>query len=74
VRTLDAAVEQITVAIADLRELANGVRPASLDNGLDVALRELLVSARSSAACSSVSTTPGSSNPQESNAGRITGH
>jgi len=41
VRTIDAAVEQITVAIADLRELANGVRPASLDNGLDMALREL---------------------------------
>ncbi|GAA4464000.1 histidine kinase dimerization/phosphoacceptor domain-containing protein [Phytohabitans houttuyneae] len=30
VRTIDAAIEQITVAIADLRELANGVRPASL--------------------------------------------
>jgi len=41
VRTIDAAIEQITVAIADLRELANGVRPASLDNGLDMALREL---------------------------------
>jgi signal transduction histidine kinase len=41
VRTIDAAVEQITVAIADLRELANGVRPAYLDNGLDMALREL---------------------------------
>jgi signal transduction histidine kinase len=41
VRTIDAAVEQITVAIADLRELANGIRPAHLGNGLDVALREL---------------------------------
>ncbi|CRK58205.1 putative two-component system sensor kinase [Alloactinosynnema sp. L-07] len=40
-RTIDAAVEQLTVAIADLRELANGVRPAYLDNGLDMALREL---------------------------------
>jgi signal transduction histidine kinase len=41
VRDIDAAVEQITVAIADLRELANGIRPASLDNGLEMALREL---------------------------------
>jgi signal transduction histidine kinase len=41
VRTIDAAVEQITVAIADLRELAHGVRPAYLDDGLEVALREL---------------------------------
>jgi signal transduction histidine kinase len=41
IRTIDAAVEQITVAIADLRELANGIRPASLDNGLEMALREL---------------------------------
>jgi signal transduction histidine kinase len=41
VHTIDTAIAQITVAITDLRELANGVRPASLDNGLDVALREL---------------------------------
>jgi signal transduction histidine kinase len=41
VRTIDDAVEQITVAIADLRELANGVRPAYLDGGLEMALREL---------------------------------
>lgn len=41
VRDIDAAVEQITDAIADLRELANGIRPASLDNGLETALREL---------------------------------
>jgi signal transduction histidine kinase len=39
--TLDSAVEQITGAIKDLRELANGVRPALLDSGLGFALREL---------------------------------
>ncbi|TQS46521.1 sensor histidine kinase [Cryptosporangium phraense] len=38
---IDAAVEQLGVAIAELRELANGIRPAYLDDGLDVALREL---------------------------------
>ena len=40
-RTIEDAVSQIGVAIADLRELANGVRPANLDNGLGFALREL---------------------------------
>jgi signal transduction histidine kinase len=41
VATIDHAVEQITVAIADLRGLAAGIRPSCLDDGLDVALREL---------------------------------
>jgi signal transduction histidine kinase len=40
-RTIEEAVGQISGAIADLRELANGVRPANLDNGLGFALREL---------------------------------
>ncbi|GAA0240373.1 sensor histidine kinase [Cryptosporangium japonicum] len=34
-------VEQLGVAISELRALANGIRPAYLDDGLDVALREL---------------------------------
>ncbi len=38
---LDSAVAQITEAIGELRELAGGVRPAKLDEGLDGALREL---------------------------------
>jgi signal transduction histidine kinase len=38
---IDTAVDQLTLAIAELRELANGVRPAHLDDGLDAALREL---------------------------------
>jgi signal transduction histidine kinase len=38
---IDAAVDQLTLAITELRELANGVRPAHLDDGLDAALREL---------------------------------
>jgi signal transduction histidine kinase len=40
-RALDGAVEELTVAIAELRELAHGVRPAYLDDGLGAALREL---------------------------------
>jgi signal transduction histidine kinase len=40
-RAVDGPVEELTVAIAELRELAHGVRPAYLDDGLDVALREL---------------------------------
>jgi signal transduction histidine kinase len=40
-RDIDAAVDGLTQAIAELRELANGVRPAYLDDGLDAALREL---------------------------------
>lgn len=40
-RTLDDAVAEITVAIDELRELASGLRPATLDSGLGPALREL---------------------------------
>jgi signal transduction histidine kinase len=40
-RTLDAAVAELGNAIDDLRELASGLRPASLDQGLESALREL---------------------------------
>lgn len=40
-RTLDGAVAEITVAIDELRELAQGLRPAQLDAGLGPALREL---------------------------------
>jgi signal transduction histidine kinase len=38
---LDATVGELTVAIDELRELARGVRPAGLDDGLAAALREL---------------------------------
>ncbi len=38
---LDEAVEEVGRAIADLRELARGVRPARLDEGLAAALRDL---------------------------------
>jgi signal transduction histidine kinase len=41
VQTIEAAVGELAGAITDLRELANGVRPAYLDNGLELALREL---------------------------------
>jgi signal transduction histidine kinase len=40
-RILDAAVDEITRAIDELRELAHGLRPSSLDGGLGPALREL---------------------------------
>ena len=40
-RTLEEAVDQVSRTIVDLRELANGIRPAELDNGLGDALREL---------------------------------
>jgi signal transduction histidine kinase len=40
-RTLDAAVQHVSDTISDLRALANGVRPALLNNGLAFALREL---------------------------------
>jgi signal transduction histidine kinase len=43
---LDATVGELTEAINELRELARGVRPAGLDDGLGAALREL--AARSS--------------------------
>ena len=38
---LDATVAQLSDAIDELRELARGVRPAALDEGLAAALREL---------------------------------
>ena len=41
VAALDRPVDEITLAINDLRELARGVRPAQLDHGLAPALREL---------------------------------
>jgi signal transduction histidine kinase len=43
---LDTTVAELAAAIEELRELARGVRPASLDDGLAPALREL--AARSS--------------------------
>jgi signal transduction histidine kinase len=39
--TLEGAVGEITLAIEELRELARGVRPTQLDEGLAPALREL---------------------------------
>jgi signal transduction histidine kinase len=38
---LNATVDEVLVAIEELRELARGVRPAGLDDGLSPALREL---------------------------------
>jgi signal transduction histidine kinase len=38
---LNATVEEVSDAIEELRELARGVRPAGLDDGLSPALREL---------------------------------
>lgn len=40
-RTLDGAVAELSNAIDELRELASGLRPASLDAGLGAALWEL---------------------------------
>ena len=40
-QTLDGAVEELSVAIDELRELARGLPPAQLDAGLAPALREL---------------------------------
>jgi signal transduction histidine kinase len=45
-RELDTTVDELADAIDELRELARGVRPAGLDDGLAAALREL--TARSS--------------------------
>jgi signal transduction histidine kinase len=38
---LDRTVDELTVALEELRELARGVRPGCLDDGLAAALREL---------------------------------
>ncbi|WP_261557636.1 sensor histidine kinase [Frankia tisae] len=40
-RDIEVVVTEIGGAIQDLRELAHGVRPARLDDGLELALREL---------------------------------
>ena len=39
--TLDKIVDEVGAAIADLRQIAAGVRPARLDDGLAAALRDL---------------------------------
>jgi signal transduction histidine kinase len=39
--SIETVVTEISGAIQDLRELANGIRPARLDDGLELALREL---------------------------------
>ena len=39
--SLDAAVEEVGAAVADLRTIAAGVRPPRLDDGLAAALRDL---------------------------------
>lgn len=41
-RELDAAVEALEATVAELRQLAHGVRPSRLDDGLPSALRSLL--------------------------------
>ncbi|WP_433209743.1 histidine kinase [Dactylosporangium sp. CS-047395] len=40
-QSLDAVVAELSTAIAELRDLAQGMRPAQLDDGLDTALRDL---------------------------------
>src|SRR4051794_4349235 len=45
-RTLDATVAEVARAIEELRELARGVRPAGLDDGLASALRQLAARSR----------------------------
>ena len=45
-RTLDSTVDEVARAIAELRELARGVRPAGLDDGLAAALGELVSRSR----------------------------
>ncbi|TCC41085.1 sensor histidine kinase [Kribbella speibonae] len=41
-RELDEVVETLELAVAELRRIAHGVRPSRLDDGLAVALRELV--------------------------------
>src|SRR6185436_14806838 len=43
---LDATVAELATAIQELRELARGVRPAGLDDGLAPALRQLAARSR----------------------------
>ena len=45
-RTLDSTVDELARAIEELRELARGVRPAGLDDGLGRALGELVSRSR----------------------------
>jgi signal transduction histidine kinase len=45
-RTLDSTVDELARAIAELRELARGVRPAGLDDGLARALGDLVSRSR----------------------------
>jgi signal transduction histidine kinase len=45
-RALDATVDEVARAIEELRELARGVRPAGLDDGLAAALRQLAARSR----------------------------
>jgi signal transduction histidine kinase len=45
-RALDATVAEVARAIEELRELARGVRPAGLDDGLASALRQLAARSR----------------------------
>ncbi|MCX6402262.1 MAG: histidine kinase [Propionibacteriales bacterium] len=41
VNDIEDVISELTAAISDLRALANGVRPAGLEDGLDLALRDL---------------------------------
>lgn len=38
---LDAAVAELATAVAELRQIAHGIRPSALDEGLEAALRQL---------------------------------
>jgi signal transduction histidine kinase len=58
---LDAAVDEVTAAIADLRTIAAGVRPPRLDEGLAAALADL---ARGSAVPVEVTATPDRAPPE----------
>jgi signal transduction histidine kinase len=58
---LDAAVDEVTAAIADLRTIAAGVRPPRLDEGLAAALADL---ARASAVPVQVSATEDRAPPE----------
>jgi signal transduction histidine kinase len=41
---LDESVEQLSAAVAELRQLAHGIRPSSLDDGLEAAVAHLVQS------------------------------
>ena len=41
-RLLDDSVDQLSSAVAELRQLAQGIRPSSLDDGLEAALARLV--------------------------------